>query len=128
MIGEQPHPKRCFIISEEDFEKFAQQMIVTFPFMPDPVRKEWADRIKRVRASRISAGEPAPDTISYERFKQTIDGVERECRKDERAKVLDKVFKIINKNCFEMEGKRLKITPLLLCKEIESLRQPELQK
>jgi hypothetical protein len=37
-------------------------------------------------------------------------------------KTLDKVVEIINKNCFELEGKRLKITPLLLIQEIESLR------
>jgi hypothetical protein len=38
-------------ISKEDFEKFAQQMIVAFPFMPESIRNEWADRIKRVRVT-----------------------------------------------------------------------------
>lgn len=39
-----------------------------------------------------------------------------------RDAVLDKVISIINKNCFKLEGKQLKVTPLLLIKEIESLR------
>ena len=42
----------------------------------------------------------------------------------ERDKVLDDVISLINKNCFELEGKRLKITPLLLLQEIEKLRTP----
>jgi len=47
-------------------------------------------------------------------------------RQDEREKIIDEILSLINKNCFELEGKRLKITPLLLCKEIESLRtKPE---
>ena len=40
-----------------------------------------------------------------------------------RDKVLDDVISLINKNCFELEGKRLKITPLLLIQEINKLRQ-----
>jgi hypothetical protein len=38
-----------YIISAEDFELFANQMIVAFPLMPDPVREAWSERIKRVR-------------------------------------------------------------------------------
>jgi hypothetical protein len=43
-------------------------------------------------------------------------------RKDERDGVLNKVISLINKNTFELEGKRLKITPLLLLQEIDKLR------
>jgi hypothetical protein len=44
-------------------------------------------------------------------------------RKDERDRVLDEVLSLINKNCFTLEGKRFKITPLLLMKKIDELRQ-----
>ena len=47
---------------------------------------------------------------------------------DEREKVLDEVILLINKNCFELEGKRLKISPLLLLQELDELRTtPEAQ-
>jgi hypothetical protein len=43
-----------YIISKEDFDQFAHQMVVTFPFMPNIVREEWINRIDRVRSSSLS--------------------------------------------------------------------------
>ena len=43
-----------YIISKEDFDQFAHQMVVTFPFMPKIVRDEWINRIDRVRGSSLS--------------------------------------------------------------------------
>jgi hypothetical protein len=43
-----------YIISKEDFDSFAHQMTVTFPFMPKIVREEWMARIDRVRSSSLS--------------------------------------------------------------------------
>lgn len=69
-----------------------------------------------------------PGAITFEQFKQTLEGLERECRKDEREKaiaverrLLDEVISLISENCPEMEGKRLRITPLQLCQKINAL-------
>jgi hypothetical protein len=43
-----------YLISEVDFDCFAHQMAVTFPFMPKIVRDEWIERIDRVRASSLT--------------------------------------------------------------------------
>jgi len=55
-------------------------------------------------------------------YENNIENTLQEALKAERERVLDSVIQLINKNCFELEGTRLKITPLLLMKEIESLR------
>ena len=56
----------------------------------------------------------------------TCEVEEEKIRQDERTKVLDGVISIINKNCFEMDKNRLKISILLLCQDINSLRtKPE---
>ena len=42
--------------------------------------------------------------------------------KAERERVLDAVIQIINNNCYTLEGARLKNTPLVIIRNIESLR------
>jgi hypothetical protein len=50
---------------------------------------------------------------------------ENSIRADEREKTIFLVLDIINKNCFELEGKRLRITLLQLCQEIDLLRKKD---
>ena len=45
-----------------------------------------------------------------------------EALRAERERVLDAVIQIINNNCYTLEGARLKNTPLVIIRNIESLR------
>ena len=56
------------MISKEDFEQFAHQMVVTFPFMPKIVREEWINRIDRVRASSLSLALKSEKELTLNEF------------------------------------------------------------
>jgi hypothetical protein len=49
-------------------------------------------------------------------------GVQEEREKAIRNETINDVISLINKNTFELEGKRLKVSVLLLLKEINDLR------
>jgi hypothetical protein len=49
-------------------------------------------------------------------------GTQEEREKSIRNEAIDDIISLINKNTFELDGKRLKISVSLLLKEIDSLR------
>lgn len=59
----QDNQQQEYIIGSDDFERFAQQMIVTFPFMPEPIRREWQQRIARVRSHPATAAQCNADSF-----------------------------------------------------------------
>jgi hypothetical protein len=69
---------------------------------------------KQINALRLELSPSIIDDLRSHPLSDEINKVKEDTIKD--------VIDIINANCCELEGKRLKITPMLLCQKIDAMR------
>ena len=115
------------VLIQNGLQHTANEMYKTFRSRPhSPLTQNTTDCPHHCSVFRNGFDNNAPMEHHCDFLNNTCEVEEEKIRQDERTKVLDGVISIINKNCFEMDKNRLKISILLLCQDINSLRtKPE---